>query len=121
SLNVPPTADGIRRCRHAIIGLPDGHPARTVVISAGFSTLAGCRERLMHVQEHRFTLPRIATCLDQLGLQFLSIDCTPAVRNRFREMFPDADAAASLGAWQEFEEAYTDTVLSMYSFGCCRK
>ena len=121
SLNVPPTADGIRRCRHAIAELPDGHPARKVLSYGDFCTLEGCRDMLMHVQEHRFTLPRIETCLDQLGLQFLSIDCTTATRNRFREKFPDSDADRSLGAWDEFEDAYPDTFLGMYSFWCCRK
>jgi hypothetical protein len=121
SLNLPSTADGIRRCRHAIGALPDGHPAREVLGCADFFTLDGCRDMLMYVREHRFTLPRIEKCLDELGLQFLSIECATTVRNRFREMFPDADAETRLGAWHEFEDAYPGTFLSMYSFWCCRK
>ncbi len=121
SLNLPPTADGIRRCRHAIGELPDGHEVRKVMAYADFSTLDGCRDMLMHVQEHQFTLPRIEMCLDQLGLRFLGMECTTPVRNRFREMFPAADAETNLAAWHEFEDAWPDTFISMYSLWCCRK
>jgi SAM-dependent methyltransferase len=64
----PATPEGIRACRHAIMQLPDGHPARRVLAWGDFFSLDGCRDLIMHVQEHQFTLPRIEQCLDQLGL-----------------------------------------------------
>jgi tetratricopeptide (TPR) repeat protein/SAM-dependent methyltransferase len=120
-LNLPLTPEGIRHCRHAIIGLPDRHPAKDVMTFGDFFTLDGCRDLIMHVQEHQFTLPRIADCLDQLGLQFLELECPSATRNRFREMFPDSDADTNLETWNQFEEIYPDTFTGMYSFWCCRK
>ena len=120
SLNFPLTSEGTRDCRNAIMRLPDGHPARNIMHSGDFFTLDGCRDLMMHVQEHQFTLPRIADCLQRLGLRFLELECTPATRSRFREMFPDRGAETSLTARDRFEDAYPETFSGMYSFWCCR-
>lgn len=120
-LNLPLTPDGIRRCRHAIMRLPDGHPARDALTFRDFFTLDGCRDLIMHVQEHQFTLPRIADCIDRLDLQFLQLECPPATRVRFTEMFPDTAALTDPAAWHQFELAFPDTFKSMYTFWCCRK
>jgi tetratricopeptide (TPR) repeat protein len=121
SLNLPLTAESIRYCRRAIINLPDGHPAKEVMHFNDFFTVDEFRDMVMHVHEHQFTLPGIAVCLDQLGLQFLGFECDWPTRKRFREMFPDNDAANKLEAWHQFEEIYPETFRSMYSFWCCRK
>ena len=121
SLNLPLTPEGIRRCRHSIMGLRDGHPAREILSSNDFFTLDGCRDLIMHVQEHRFTLPQIADCLDQLDLQFLAFECARTTQVRFRKMFPENDATTNLEAWHRFEETYPETFKSMYTFWCCRK
>jgi len=117
----PATPDGIRACRHAIMLLPDGHPARNVLAWADFFSLDGCRDMIMHVQEHQFTLPRIEQCLDQLGLQFLGFECTAETSSRFSEMFPGGDANTNLEAWDAFERAYPNTFAGMYCFWCCRR
>ena len=121
SLDLPRTPDGVRRCRSAILALPEGHPAKEVVACADFCTLNGCRDLLMHVQEHQFTLPRIADCLDQLGLHFLGMQCEPDTQRRFHEMFQDPRAAGDIQAWDRFEARYPLAFRSMYSFWCCRK
>jgi tetratricopeptide (TPR) repeat protein/SAM-dependent methyltransferase len=121
SLDIALTPEGIRQCRHAIMGLPEGHAARGVMAFNDFYTADECRDMVMHVQEHQFTLPRIANCLDRLGLQLLKLECSTAARARFMEMFPDRSADTNLAAWDEFEEAYPDTFTSMYAFWCCRK
>jgi tetratricopeptide (TPR) repeat protein len=118
SLNLPLTAEGIRECRHAIAALPESHPARKVMTYGDYYTLDTCRDLIMNVREHRFTLPRIEQCLELLGLEFLEMETTAATRKRFEEMFPDRDAARQLDAWHHFEEAYPDTFRSMYSFWC---
>ena len=117
----PVTPEGIRRCRQAIIKLPEGHPARKVLSCGDFYTLDGCRDLMMHVQEHLFTLPRIEGCLNQLGLQFLNLESTTETQKRFREMFTESDVAPTLAAWHQFEEVYPDTFFGMYTFWCCRK
>jgi SAM-dependent methyltransferase len=121
SMAFPLTAEGMRNCRRAIIGLPDGHPAKGVMTFSDFFTLDEFRDLSLHVQEHQFTLPQIDDCLDQLGLRFLGFECSRPIRDRFREMFPDVCADTDLNAWHRFEEAYPDTFKAMYVFWCCRK
>ena len=118
--NYPLTSDKIRYSRRAIMQLPDGHPAKDVMSFSDFYTLNGCRDLVMHVQEHQFTLPQIARSLDQLGLQFLEMECPPAVLARFTEMFPNNDERTNLDAWNRFEEIYPETFRSMYVFWCCK-
>ena len=117
----PATPEGIRACRHAIMQLPDGHPARRVLAWGDFFSLDGCRDLIMHVQEHQFTLPRIEQCLDQLGLQFLGFECATQTSDRFTEMFPDGEANTNLRSWDRFEDVYPETFAGTYCFWCCRK
>jgi tetratricopeptide (TPR) repeat protein/SAM-dependent methyltransferase len=121
STGFPLTPEGMRRCRRAIVGLPDGHPAKGIMTFVDFFPLDEFRDLVMHVQEHQFTVPRIAACLDQLGMQFLGFECDTTTRNRFREKFPEAGSDLDLDAWDRFECAYPDTFRGMYSFWCCRK
>lgn len=120
-LDLPLTPEGIRRCRHAVMNLPDGHPARSALTFGDFFTLNGCRDLIMHVQEHNFTLPGIADCLEQLGLRFCGLQCEPHIQDRFRAMFPESSALFDLEAWNRFEEACPQTFKGMYNFWCCRK
>ena len=117
----PVTPDGIRRRRQAIIGLPEGHPARDVLTFGDFYTLNGCRDLLMHVQEHVFTLPQIGECLAGLGLEFLRMECDAQTRAGFRAMFPSAGADGSLDAWHRFEQAHPHSFKAMYQFWCAKK
>jgi len=116
----PPTPEGIRRCRNAIMRLPEGHLARAAMIG-DFFLADGCRDLIMHVQEHQFTISRIEECLEELGLRFLAFECRPQTGKSFREMFTDPAAETNLRAWHQFEEAYPDTFLLTYSFWSCRK
>ena len=117
----PSTPDGIRKCRRAVINLPDNHPARAVLLSGDFFSISGCRDLIMHVQEKHFTLRDIAKCLDQLGLRFLDFQCDLQIKERFRALFPETRGMTDLSLWDRFEEANPDTFTSMYQFWCCRK
>ncbi len=116
-LNLPPTAEGIRACRRAILDLPAGHPAKDVLGSGDFYTLNGCRDLLMHIQEHTFTLPQIRDCLEKLGLRLLRLETDAQTQERFKAMFPDA-ALTDLQAWDRFEAAYPRTFAGMISCWC---
>ena len=117
----PPTPEGIRKCRRAVLELPDGHPARSALAAIDFYSISGFRDLFMHVQEHCFTIPRIADCLDRLGMRFLGFDCDAPMLGRFRAMFPDHNALADLTLWDRFEEACPGGFTGMYQFWCCRK
>ncbi|GIX28131.1 MAG: hypothetical protein KatS3mg123_2012 [Burkholderiales bacterium] len=110
-------AAGIRACRQEILALPNDHPAKAVARSLDFYTLSGCRDLLFHVQEHRFTLPQIATMLDALGLEFLGFELdAPGLAARYRAEFPGDPALQSLENWAAFEERHPTTFAHMYQF-----
>ena len=83
-----------------------------------FYALDEFRDLALHVQEHRFTLPQIADCLQALDLRLLQLECAPATRAKFAATFPDRDPATDLAAWDRFEEANPDTFRNMYLFWC---
>ena len=117
----PPTADGIRKCRRAILDLPEGHAARGALTSRDFFSTSECRDLIMHVQEHTFTTPELADCLEQLGLRFLGFQLDLHTMERFRNMFSEKSALTDLFLWDRFEEANPGTFGFMYQFWCCRE
>ena len=117
----PSTPEGVRKCRRAILGLPEEHPAHSVLLLRDFYSISGCRDLLMHVQEKHFTLRDIADSLDQLNLRFVGFLCDVQLLSRFRSMFPGDAALSDLVLWDRFEEANPGSFSGMYQFWCCRK
>lgn len=110
-------AEGIRSVRQCIIGLPISHPARAVTESPDFWSMSGCRDLLFHVQEHRFTLPRIAESLAALDLEFLGFEIAdPGRQTEFRREFPADVHRRSLANWAQFESRQPQTFGGMYQF-----
>jgi SAM-dependent methyltransferase len=118
-----PTRDGIQAARRLILDLPPDHP---IVSGQRFSpasywdfySASGFRDLAMHVQEHRFTIPRIAESLDQLGLRFLGFQVPPSVRQQFESRFPAPEQWLDLACWNQFEAEHPNTFISMYQFWC---
>jgi SAM-dependent methyltransferase len=115
----PGTPEGIRACRQAIIDLPEAHPARIVLESDDFFSASGCRDLVMHVQEHSFTLPQIAQCLHDLGLRFMGFEHSPGVLARFQAANP-GHPLSDLAAWDRFEQGNPEVFRGMYRFVCTR-
>jgi hypothetical protein len=112
------TADAadIRRFRRYLLELPDDHPLAALRNSArDLFNLSECRDLLFHVQEHRFTIPRIKGALAELGLRFLGFWSLPNT-DAYRKMFPDDPGMLSLDNWHRFEQANPDTFVAMYNF-----
>jgi len=114
-MGVPPTPAGIRAARAYLGSLPQDHPAFGCTVLRDFYYLSGCRDMLFHVQEHRFTVPRITAALDELGLTFLAFDVEGPLRHLYRTLF---GAGTSLPCWEKFEQLYPETFLGMYQFWC---
>jgi SAM-dependent methyltransferase len=113
---LPPTPDGIRAFRRAILAEDPASPLREVSQVADFYSMSECRDLVFHVQEHRFTPAMIGDFLAGHGLKLLGFELDPPIRARYRREFPDDPAAIDLGHWQSFEEKYPETFLSMYQF-----
>lgn len=67
----------------------------TMVTAQDFFTMSEFRNLVFHVQEHRFSLPRIQVILEVLGLRFLGFEISDALgAKRFRELHSEPSALA---------------------------
>lgn len=116
------TPDGIRRARAAIQALPPDSPARLLAESPDFFSLSGCRDLFFHVREDRFTLPRVARALDDLGLEFLGFELpSDGIRYGYRRRFPEDTEQRDLAKWAQYEAENPLTFAAMYQFWCQAK
>lgn len=100
-LGFPPTPEGIRACRRAILLLPDSDPAKAVSQGIDFYSLSSCRDLLFHVQESRFTIPQIEKIITDLGLEFINFELSEPKN-------------LSLKEWDAYEKKNPLTFLGMY-------
>jgi tetratricopeptide (TPR) repeat protein/2-polyprenyl-3-methyl-5-hydroxy-6-metoxy-1,4-benzoquinol methylase len=108
------TADDIRRCRQALLALPDGAPAKSVTASPDFFSVSGCRDFMFHAQEHRTGILEIKALLAANDLTFIGFD-TPA-RGAYAKLHPDDPAMSDLDRWHAFEVDHPATFKGMYQF-----
>jgi SAM-dependent methyltransferase len=112
-----PTPEGIRACRAAIMARQDDALLARVAQGEDFYSLSACRDLIFHVQEQRFSLPRIAGLLADLGLKFIGFEFPDAdAVARYRDRFPEDRALADLGNWHRLETSRPDTFALMYQF-----
>jgi 2-polyprenyl-3-methyl-5-hydroxy-6-metoxy-1,4-benzoquinol methylase len=114
-MGYPATADGIRQCRRDLLDLPDDHPLAALRRMRDLFNLSECRDLLFHVQEHRFTLPRIREILDELRLRFIAFN-SPEHDEAYRRRFPDDPGMRSLDRWHRFEQDHPAAFAGMYNF-----
>ena len=94
----------VREARERIFALPAAHPARKVATLRDFYTASGARDLILHVQEHRFTIPLLAKAMDALEVEFLGFELVGPRRSM------------SLEEWDTFEAAAPDSFSTMYQF-----
>ena len=82
-----------------------------------FYSTSELRDLVFHVQEHRFSIPKISDHLDKLGLTFCGFESVK-INKLFKEKYPDDEKLYDLNYWNEFEMQYPDTFLGMYQFWC---
>ena len=106
----------IRQFRQSLI---ESHDEQHQLLrgSHDFFSLSSLRDLIFHVQEHRFTLPQIQHCLDELGLKFCGFEDKDMVR-QFKHSFGEETDACDLSLWHQFEERNPRTFAGMYQFWC---
>jgi tetratricopeptide (TPR) repeat protein len=117
------STESIRRLRQDLIeAARNDEKLAKLLLIRDFYSMSGCRDLLLHVQEQRFTLPRIAGVLDELGLAFLGFELPgPHVALEYLARFPDDPAMDDLSRWHAFEQQHPETFSGMYQFWVCRK
>jgi len=109
------TAADIRRCRQEVLA-----PLPALAKFPDFFSVSGCRDLLFHVQEHRFSIPRIKEFLDSERLEFLGFEMHAGALQDYRTKFPGARAVTDLECWDAFEREHPKTFVGMYQFWCQR-
>ena len=85
--------------------------------SKDFFSLSMLRDLIFHVQEHRFTIPQIKKCLDELNLKFCGFTTKDAISNLKRFRGRDADIY-DISLWHLYEKSNPQTFAAMYQFWC---
>mgnify|MGYP001462058117 CR=1 FL=1 len=81
-----------------------------------FYSSSEIRDLLFNVQEHRFTLPQIKSCLIDLGLTFCGFQGL-YIQNSFLRSYNDSDLY-DLMQWDLFEKSNPRIFAGMYQFWC---
>jgi Flp pilus assembly protein TadD/SAM-dependent methyltransferase len=111
-----PTEAGIRRCRQDLMSVKDNAAFSRLVLRTDFYVSAECRDLLFHVQEHRFTVPRIRQHLDALGLRFNGFVLSADVARRYADRYPDDPGMENLDNWDVIEAEFPHAFSGMYLF-----
>ena len=85
--------------------------------SSDFYSLSTLRDLIFHVQEHRFTIPQIKNCLEELGLKFCGFINKEAISN-FRKFHGEDTDIYDLDQWNQFEQSNPRIFAEMYQFWC---
>ncbi len=109
------TPEDLRRFRADILALDPADTARAIAASRDdFYSLSMLRDLVFHVQEHRFTVGKIAAAVRELGLEFCGFGLTPDIRKRFQARFGAGADLVSLPQWGTFEAENPTTFAAMY-------
>ena len=115
--NYKNTSKDIKICRQDIINKKANPLMQKLFISTDFYSTSNVRDLLFHVQEYRFTIPKISKILKDLNLEFLGfffID--PLVKKEFSKSFPNDKNNTSLDNWHQFELNNPNIFKGMYQF-----
>jgi tetratricopeptide (TPR) repeat protein len=114
--NIGSSNDAMKSFRKMIVSSKEEHH-NMIASSYDFYSLSEFRDLLFHVQEHRFTIPQIKDCLDQLGLAFCGFEADKTVQ-KFKSEYLSENAVYDLDRWDAFEKENPREFLGMYQFWC---
>ena len=80
-----------------------------------FYTSSSFRDLILHVKEHRFTLPKISKLLQKYNLQFLGFT-NVLIKKDYSKFYKDDKKFTSLKNWHDFETKYPNIFQGMYQF-----
>ena len=80
SLEVETTEAEIKNFRQLIVNTQNTNNQR-LVDSSDFYSLSTLRDLIFHVQEHRFSIPQIVNCINELGLKFCGFENKEFISN----------------------------------------
>ena len=116
ALGVGTSEANIRKFRRLLTESNDENH-QLLITSSDFYSLSMMRDLIFHVQEHRFTLPQIKNCLNELGLNFCGFEHEVAPSS-FRQLHGIEADIYDLDLWHQHEGRNPDAFAGMYQFWC---
>ena len=116
--NIGSSNDAMRSFRKKIVSSKEEHHSM-IALCSDFYSMSTLRDLLFHVQEHRFTIPKIKDCLAQLGLTFCGFEADKIVQ-KFKSEYLSENTVYDLDKWDAFEKKNPEEFGGMYQF-CCQK
>ena len=113
--NISASASEILHFREALMK-SDKESHKQIQSWRDFYSLSELKDLIFHVQEHRFTIPKIKECIQELGLTFCGFESDIAKGFRFKNI--DKDTLYDLDQWNTFEQANPRAFSGMYQFWC---
>ncbi len=90
--------------------------------SYDFYSISRCRDLLFNFMEHRFTIPQLATIINDINMEFIGFKFeTSQIQNLYRSLYPDDKEMTNLFNWDQFEQEHQDTFGRMYQFWCRKR
>ena len=105
----------IRSCREIIKNNKENKSLAKLNYNYDFYSTSSFRDLVLHVQEKRYTLPKISKILQKYNLQFLGFT-DPYLKKDYSKYFKDDINNTSLNNWNNFEIKYPDIFRGMYQF-----
>jgi len=97
--------------------LSDKEHHKLIHNSPDFYSLSEVRDLLFHVQEHRFTIPKIIDALKQFKLKFCGFEDANLI-SQFKFQFSEPESLYDLNKWEIFEKENQRAFAGMYQFWC---
>jgi len=117
--NIPDTLEGLRAFRELTRGLPDNHPAKSVVQSREFYSASGLHDYAFNAHEVHYSPLQLKTLLEDQGLEFLGFDVPRGdLTAAYKARFPDDKAMVNLENWETLEADTPDLFEDMMQFWC---
>ncbi len=121
-MNLPLNTENMRRFRKEILACRENSAWRRLLNEYDFYSMSNCRDLIFHVQEHRFTPPKIKEFLEEQDLEFLGfVMPDEKVKQAYMNRFPEDSNMTDLDSWEGFEELCPDTFARMYVFWCQKR
>ncbi|MDG1286843.1 MAG: class I SAM-dependent methyltransferase [Rickettsiales bacterium] len=109
------TPQGIRQCRRDIMLSPGVAQWNALVRRSDFYSMSDCRDLIFHVQEHRYTIPKLEEILDELGFEFLGFEHDNNAREKlYAQHYPHDRKQTHLNNWHQLEKKDFNMFAGMY-------
>ena len=105
----------IRNFREIIKNDKENKTLQKLNYNYDFYSTSNVRDLIFHVQEHRYTLPKISKLLKKYDLEFLGFT-NSSIKKQYSKHYPNDLKNTSLENWNEFEINNPDIFKQMYQF-----